>query len=103
MTIKNIALIVLLEIAVFALARSLTSIPIDLIYLVIGFFYMFWFVSSEGGLFNRILPPKKDSKGNPIDASNEKTGENVPDLFYQKLSIGLPFVLLPFLWGYIIK
>ncbi|MFB0918247.1 MAG: hypothetical protein QMB63_04145 [Clostridiaceae bacterium] len=103
MTIKNIALIIIIEIAVFALARSFTSIPIYLIYLIIGFFYMFWFVSSEGGLFNRILPPKKDSKGNPIDTNKKTPDVNAPDLFYQKLAIGLPFVLLPFIWDYIVK
>ena len=100
MSMKSILLLWLLQLTVFALLKTYTVVPIEMLYIVIGAVYMIWFIASEGGLFNRLKPPPRGKPGEGTQPSKDASGmESDYSQFYKKLAVGIPFVLLPFLWN----
>ncbi len=100
MSMKSILLLWLLQLTVFALLKTYTVVPIEMLYIVIGAVYMIWFISSEGGIFNRLKPPPRSKPGEGTLPPKDAPGmDSDYSLFYKKLAVGIPFVLLPFLWN----
>lgn len=97
--IRTTVIIVLAEIAVFAVLKLLGINP-EIIFIVIAFIYMIWFIGAEGGIFQRMLPPQKDSDGNPVVRTKiEAQGGDDYPRFFRRLLIGLPLILIPFIWN----